>query len=129
LIAIRYGSVPIVRATGGLNDTIREGYDGNGFRFHPYAVNYLTDAIGRALLAFRDSRGWALLRERGMAEDHSWAKSAESYVGLYQWALRCIGRFGVWGGGGGGGAAKHRVAMLRPYIRRSVILFVYSVIL
>ncbi|GAB4129628.1 MAG: glycogen synthase GlgA [Roseiflexaceae bacterium] len=92
LIAIRYGSVPIVRATGGLNDTIREGYDGNGFRFHPYAVNYLTDAIGRALLAFRDQRGWALLRERGMAEDHSWATSAESYVGLYQWALRCIGR-------------------------------------
>jgi starch synthase len=86
MIALRYGSVPIVRATGGLNDTIREGYDGNGFRFHPYEARYLAEAIERALTAFRDQRGWAMLRERGMREDNSWAQSAQSYVGLYQWA-------------------------------------------
>jgi starch synthase len=92
LIALRYGTVPIVRATGGLNDTVREGYEGNGFRFHPYETRYLIDAISRCLIAFRDREGWALLRERGMREDYSWANSAQQYVGLYQWALRMIGR-------------------------------------
>ncbi|HEU5086495.1 MAG TPA: glycogen synthase [Roseiflexaceae bacterium] len=86
MIALRYGSVPVVRATGGLNDTIREGYDGNGFRFHPYEARYLQDALGRALTAYRDAKDWAILRERGMREDNSWAHSAQSYVGLYQWA-------------------------------------------
>jgi len=92
MIALRYGSVPIVRATGGLNDTVREGFEGNGFRFHPYETRFFTDAIGRALTAYRDSDGWAILRARGMHEDNSWAASAQQYVGLYQWALRTIGR-------------------------------------
>jgi starch synthase len=92
LIALRYGSVPIVRATGGLNDTISEGYDGNGFRFHAYAVSELTDAIGRCLSSYRDTAGWPILRERGMREDHSWTISANAYVGMYQWARQLIGR-------------------------------------
>ena len=92
MIALRYGTVPIVRATGGLNDTIREGYDGNGFRFHPYEISYLNDAIGRALQAYSDKKGWAILRGRGMREDFSWEASAQRYIGLYQWALRMIGR-------------------------------------
>lgn len=92
LIALRYGSVPIVRATGGLNDTVREGYDGNGFRFHPYEPRYLIDAINRCLSAYRDINGWPLLRARGMREDHSWATSAQEYAGLYEWALRQLGR-------------------------------------
>lgn len=92
MIALRYGTVPIVRATGGLNDTIREGYDGNGFRFHPYESSYLTDAMGRALQAYQDKKGWAILRERGMREDFSWQVSAQRYIGLYQWALRMVGR-------------------------------------
>jgi starch synthase len=92
LIALRYGTVPIVRATGGLNDTIREGYDGNGFRFHPYEVSYLVDTIGRCLTTFRDAGGWSILRARGMREDHSWVASAREYVALYEWALREKGR-------------------------------------
>lgn len=92
LIALRYGSVPIVRATGGLADTVREGFEGNGFRFHPFEVSHFTDAIGRALLAYRDQRSWAVLRERGMREDHSWQRSAQQYVGVYRWALQTIGR-------------------------------------
>lgn len=92
MIALRYGTVPIVRATGGLNDTIREGYDGNGFRFHPYAVSFLTDAIGRAMDAYHNKKGWAILRERGMREDNSWQSSAQQYISLYNWALRMIGR-------------------------------------
>ncbi|BAH40245.1 MAG TPA: glycogen synthase GlgA [Gemmatimonas aurantiaca] len=86
LIALRYGSVPIVRATGGLADTVREGYDGNGFRFHPYEASHFIDAIRRALISYRDVDGWKLLRERGMREDHSWTMAARHYAGLYQWA-------------------------------------------
>ena len=92
LIALRYGTVPIVRATGGLNDTIREGYDGNGFRFHPYEPPYLIDAIRRCLTTFRDTNGWSILRERGMRADYSWEASAHEYVALYEWALRERGR-------------------------------------
>lgn len=91
LIALRYGSVPIVRATGGLSDTVREGLDGNGFRFHPFEVPYFTDAIGRAINAFRDATGWALLRERGMREDNSWAHAALEYDKVYAFAKR-VGR-------------------------------------
>lgn len=92
MIALRYGSVPIVRATGGLADTVREGFDGNGFRFHPYEARHFTDAMGRALVAYRDQDSWALLRERGMREDNSWTHAAQQYVGLYRWALETIGR-------------------------------------
>jgi starch synthase len=90
LIALRYGSIPIVRATGGLNDTVREGYDGNGFRFHPYTPQHLADAIGRCLTCFRDTSGWPILRERGMREDHSWFASAQEYAALYEWAARVV---------------------------------------
>ncbi len=92
MIALRYGSVPIVRATGGLVDTVNEGLDGNGFRFHPYDAQHFGDAIARALQAYRDTTGWAMLRERGMREDHSWAHSARQYEGAYRWALETIGR-------------------------------------
>lgn len=84
MIALRYGSVPIVRATGGLNDTVQEGYEGNGFRFHPYESRFFADAIGRALAAYRDEAGWAVLRERGMQEDNSWAHAAERYGRVYE---------------------------------------------
>jgi starch synthase len=90
LIALRYGSIPIVRATGGLNDTVREGYDGNGFRFHPYTPQHLADAIARCLTCFRDTNGWPILRQRGMREDHSWAASAREYAALYEWAMRVV---------------------------------------
>ncbi len=87
LMAMRYGTVPVVRATGGLNDTVIEGFAGNGFRFHPYETSHLCDAIKRAIDAFKDEPSWAILRERGMREDHSWAQSAQEYVALYARAL------------------------------------------
>lgn len=87
MIALRYGSVPIVRATGGLNDTVREGYDGNGFCFHPYESRHLAEAIGRALVAYR-TEGWPILRARGMREDNSWQHAAGLYEQLYQVARR-----------------------------------------
>ncbi len=92
MIALRYGSVPIVRATGGLNDTVREGYDGNGFRFHPYDAQHFADAIGRALQVYRDRESWALLRARGMREDNSWDQAATQYSGVYDWAVTMVRR-------------------------------------
>jgi starch synthase len=52
----------------------------------------LIDAIRRCLTSFRDRAGWAMLRARGMREDHSWETSAREYVAMYGWALRSIGR-------------------------------------
>ena len=92
MIALRYGSVPVVRATGGLNDTVREGWDGNGFVFHQYEARHFMDAIDRALAAYADARSWSLLRTRGMREDNSWSNAAERYVGVYRWALQLRGR-------------------------------------
>jgi starch synthase len=94
MIALRYGSVPIVRATGGLNDTVREGLEGNGFRFHPYEARHFAEAIGRAMHAYRDQKSWAILRARGMREDNSWTHAAAQYVSLYGLALRANGRPG-----------------------------------
>ncbi|MBL0171054.1 MAG: glycogen synthase [Gemmatimonadaceae bacterium] len=88
MIALRYGTVPIVRATGGLNDTVREGFDGNGFRFHEYEARHFADAIGRALHTYKDQASWAILRDRGMREDNSWAHAAEQYAAIYRLAGR-----------------------------------------
>jgi starch synthase len=92
LIALRYGSVPIVRATGGLADTVREGLDGNGFVFHRYDTKDFGDAIWRAVQCYRDPASWAMVRDRGMREDHSWGTAAQQYAGVYEWARRLIGR-------------------------------------
>ncbi len=92
MIALRYGSVPIVRATGGLNDTVREGIEGNGFRFHPFEIRHFVDAMDRALVTYRDAESWSLLRARGMREDNSWTHAAAQYVRLYQRAIRVVGR-------------------------------------
>ncbi len=84
--------MPIVRATGGLADTVREGLDGNGFVFHRYDTGDFGDAIWRALQCYRDPASWAIVRERGMREDHSWGTAAQQYAGVYESARRLIGR-------------------------------------
>src|SRR5229473_1525685 len=91
LIAMRYGSVPIVRAVGGLADTVQE-YDprtgaGNGFTFTNYDPWELFAAIVRALELFRFKDLWRTLQRRGMAADHSWQASAIRYVEVYRNAL------------------------------------------
>jgi starch synthase len=87
LIALRYGTVPVVRATGGLADTVREGYNGNGFLFLRYDSDDLLFALSRALTAYRDRGGWQQLQRRGMREDHDWRHSAAEYVEMYRYAL------------------------------------------
>jgi starch synthase len=89
LIALRYGSVPLVHATGGLADTIRDPQEeprrANGFVFHEFSVPALLAALDR-LLALRagDPAGWQALVRRGMRQDFSWRRAADRYLDLYR---------------------------------------------
>ncbi|MBN2620345.1 glycogen synthase GlgA [candidate division WOR-3 bacterium] len=92
LISLRYGTVPIVRFTGGLKDTITE-YDpetgqGNGFGFTEYTSKELIAAIHRALRAYEDEQKFALLSEKCMTLNYSWAESAKKYKKLYETLLK-----------------------------------------
>jgi starch synthase len=92
LIALRYGTVPVVRATGGLADTVFEAADGaevqNGFRFEDYRAVGLLATLARALLAYRDKPTWKGLVTRGMECDFSWSASARKYEAVYQEAVK-----------------------------------------
>jgi starch synthase len=88
IYALKYGTVPIVRATGGLDDTI-EAFDlgsgeGTGFKFSDYEASAFLDKIREALEVFDDRPGWMKLIENGMRADFSWEKSAQEYVSLYE---------------------------------------------
>ena len=86
LVALRYGTIPIVRETGGLNDTITDSGDGqgNGFSFANYNAHEMENTVWRALAGFADKDGWNILCQRAMACDNSWAASANAYIGLYK---------------------------------------------
>lgn len=91
LIAMRYGSVPVVRSVGGLADTVHE-YDpntgsGNGFTFTHYDPWELFAAIVRAIELYRFKDAWRVLQQRCMAADHSWQASARRYVEVYRQAM------------------------------------------
>jgi len=87
MYSLRYGTVPVVRAVGGLEDTV-EDFDGwnrgTGFKFREYTPQALMLAVRRALDAYRDRRAWRALVVRGMSQDFSWDRSARSYEGLYR---------------------------------------------
>ncbi|HPT28904.1 MAG TPA: glycogen synthase GlgA [Bryobacteraceae bacterium] len=80
IYSLRYGTVPVVRATGGLDDTIQKE---TGFKFHEYSVPALEAVLDEALAAFRNHRNWVARMKRGMAKDFSWAASARQYSELY----------------------------------------------
>jgi starch synthase len=81
MYSLRYGTVPVVRATGGLNDTIEEG---TGFKFAAYSGQALLDAVRAAAAAFSDPDAWLAMVRRGMQQDFSWRTSASAYSGLYR---------------------------------------------
>ena len=88
IYSLKYGTVPIVRATGGLDDTI-EPWDartgkGTGFKFSEYSGESLLLTIKAALQAFRDEASWQVLMRNGMSRDFSWANSAKEYVKVYE---------------------------------------------
>ncbi len=92
LIALRYGTLPIVHATGGLADTVTDldahPTTGNGISFTPYTPSALLDALHRALEHYADHDRWPTLVARAMSYDSRWSASASAYSDLYKRVLR-----------------------------------------
>jgi starch synthase len=86
IYSLKYGTIPVVRATGGLDDTIDEQPNGggNGFKFWGYSPWELMDALHRALNTFRNKKEWTEMMKRGMAQDFSWDKPAAEYLRVYE---------------------------------------------
>lgn len=92
IYSLKYGTVPVVRATGGLDDTIEE-WDaakgtGTGFKFTGYDPRALLAEVDRALAAFQDRDSWQKLMRNGMAQEYGWAQPARAYAAVYQEAAR-----------------------------------------
>jgi starch synthase len=90
MYSLRYGTVPVVRATGGLDDTVTDmsvAGKGTGFKFSDYTPAALVDTVRRALASY-EAGEWPAIQARGMREDHSWDASAAEYVKLYENAGR-----------------------------------------
>ncbi len=96
MYSMRYGTVPVVHAVGGLADTVRDyaprRAKPTGFAFHQYTPGALLEALARALALFTDARKWRALQVAGMQQDFSWDRSAQEYVKMYE---RAIARSGV----------------------------------
>jgi starch synthase len=92
MIAMRYGTIPVVRRTGGLADTVADfDHDeeiGNGFVFDPFEATALVDAIMRAAARFDDRRIWPTLIRRAMKADFSWKKACQRYLEVYALAMK-----------------------------------------
>ncbi len=86
MVALRYGTVPVVRLTGGLGDTISDAGDGtgNGFTFASYNAYDMQDACLRAKAMHEDAKAWKVLVQRCMACDNSWSTSAKQYLDMYK---------------------------------------------
>ena len=92
IYSLKYGTVPVVRATGGLDDTIepfdpRTGY-GTGFKFEAYSGQALLACLRQALRTFHNEKAWQQIQANGMAKDFSWHASAAEYVRLYESARK-----------------------------------------
>ena len=92
MYSMRYGTVPIVRATGGLDDTVQQ-FDavsgtGNGFKFEPYDAGALLEKIRQALYFYGRSETWSTIQQNGMSVDNSWSAAAKKYVELYEEVLK-----------------------------------------
>ncbi|MBA3513899.1 MAG: glycogen synthase [Pyrinomonadaceae bacterium] len=88
MYSMRYGTVPIVRATGGLDDTV-ENFDpergkGNGFKFYPYTASALLEKIREALYFYGKPEAWRRIQRNGMTIDNSWSAVAKKYLEIYK---------------------------------------------
>jgi starch synthase len=88
LISLRYGTLPIVRETGGLKDTVipynEYTGEGNGFSFKNFNAHELLNCIKDALNLYKDSEKWLGLIEQAMDSKNDWEKSSEQYVAMYE---------------------------------------------
>ena len=89
MYSLRYGTIPIVRAVGGLDDTV-QNFDavtgtGNGFKFGPYRGDKFLESIYEALFAYADPHVWKKIQHNGMSVDNSWENAARKYVEFYEW--------------------------------------------
>jgi len=91
MYSLQYGTIPVVRKTGGLADTVKDAdenpAEGNGFTFSGFDSNQFYNAIERALLSFNNKSRWMKIVEQGMKEDFSWNSSALKYLEIYQKAI------------------------------------------
>ena len=89
MYSLRYGTVPIVRAVGGLDDTVQNwdavSQTGNGFKFGAYRADRFLEKIYEALFAYGDKETWRKIQRNGMSVDNSWENAARKYVELYEW--------------------------------------------
>ena len=92
LIAMRYGTIPLVRATGGLKDTVIDMNEpgGNGLVFDEYTSDALYKTIGRALALYSDRAKIQVVIAQAMKRDSSWDMAAQTYLNLYQRLCRAI---------------------------------------
>ena len=94
IYSLKYGTAPVVHATGGLDDTIEEWNPalgtGTGFKFKGYSPLGLLAALDRALMAFEDKEGWKKLMLNGMAQDYGWEKPAREYAAVYDEVARRV---------------------------------------
>lgn len=90
MIALRYGTVPIVRETGGLKDSIHDSGDGegNGFTFASYNAHDMLHTMYRSLEGYKNREGWKILVKRALESDYSWGRSANEYIKLYKEVLK-----------------------------------------
>jgi starch synthase len=91
MYSMRYGTVPVVRATGGLDDTV-QSFDpktltGTGFKFEPYSAAAMLEKIREALYFYNQTEVWATIQQNGMAIDNSWSAAAQKYLKFYDQVL------------------------------------------
>lgn len=82
MIAMRYGTIPVARRTGGITDTVED--DKTGFLFEEYSLSSLMEAVKRALKAFNNKKAWRKTIGNAMNTDFSWKKSAQEYIEIYK---------------------------------------------
>lgn len=88
MYSMRYGTVPLVRATGGLDDTVQD-FDsatgaGTGFKFGPYRAAAMLEKIREALYFYNQAEAWKQIQRNGMRTDNSWSNAAKKYIELYE---------------------------------------------
>jgi len=112
MYSLRYGTLPIVRATGGLDDTVIDAdadpARGTGFKFQDESAAALVATVERALESYGNTRRWKSIQRRAMAEDHSWDVSAREYVKVYEGGRTDVQRPGHANGAGRGAPASGR---------------------